>query len=89
MGLEYRIETYDASRTMLPELLRSRSDFLRKEDGTFHLDLSPEQVHFSVKEEEDHVHICQHVASKETDALLGLLIRRILSLNDHLVISEA
>lgn len=89
MGLEYKIETYDASRTKVPELLRSRPDFLREEDGTFHLGSSPEQVLFSVKEEEDHVYVCQHIASKDTDALLGLIIRRILSLNDHVVISEA
>jgi hypothetical protein len=28
------------------------------------------------------------MASKATDALLGLLVRRILSLNDHVVVSE-
>jgi hypothetical protein len=88
MGLEYKIETYDAGRTKLPELLRSRPDFLREENGTFHLGSSPQQILFSVKEEEDHVYVCQHVASKETDALLGLLVRRILSLNDHVMISE-
>jgi hypothetical protein len=43
---------------------------------------------FSVRIDADQVYICQHVASQETDALLGLVIRRILSSNDHLVISE-
>lgn len=88
MGLEYKIETYDFIRTKLPEFLRARSDFIREEEGMLHLGSQSGQVVFSVKEEEDHVYVCQHVASVETDALLGLLVRRILSLNDHLVISE-
>ena len=88
MGLEFKIETYDASRTKLPELLRDHPAFLREEKGAFHLGTSPDRVLFSVKEEEEHVYVCQHVATPETDALLGLLVRRVLSMNDHLVISE-
>jgi len=87
MGLEYRIETYDSMRAKLPEFLRARPDFLREEEGMFHLG-SAGQVLFSVKEEEDHVYVCQHVASVEADALLGLLVRRILTLNDHVVLSQ-
>lgn len=88
MGLEYKIETYDSGRTKLPEFLRARPDFLREEDGAFHLGSSPERVLFTVKEEKAHVYVCQHVATPDTDALLGLLVRRILSMNDHIVISE-
>ncbi|HOY55434.1 MAG TPA: hypothetical protein PL015_12250 [Opitutaceae bacterium] len=88
MGLEFKIETYDSGRTKLPELLRSRPDFLREEEGMFHLGDASGQVLFSVKEEESYVYVCQHVASEKNDALLGLLIRRILSLNDAVVISE-
>ena len=88
MGLEYKIETYDAARTNLPQLLRDRPDFQSEEAGMFHLGSSPETILFTVKEEEDYVYVCQHVASKETDALLGLVLRRILSFNDHVVVSE-
>lgn len=88
MGLEYKIETYDAARTNLPQLLRDRPDFLREEAGTFHLGPLPETMLLSVKEEEGYVYVSQHVASTETDALLGLILRRILSLNDHVVVSE-
>jgi hypothetical protein len=86
--LEYKIETYDAARTKLPEFLRALPEFLREESGAFHLGQAPSQVLFTVKNEPDHVYVCQHVASPETDALLGLVIRRLLSLNDHVVISE-
>ena len=88
MGLEYKIETYDVGRTKLSEFLRLRPDFLEEENGTFHLGSSPEQVLLSVKQEERHIYVCQHVATQQTDALLGLLVRRILSLNDQVVISE-
>ena len=88
MGLEYKIETYDVARTNLPQLLRAHPEFLREEAGMFHLGSLPETVLLSVKEEEDYVYVCQRVASKETDAMLGLLLRRMLSSNDHVVISE-
>ena len=88
MGVEYKIETNDLSRTNLPEFLRKRTDFQREEDGVLYLGTSPEQILFSVKKELKHVYLCQYVASTETDALLGLLIRRILASNDHIVISE-
>jgi hypothetical protein len=88
MGLEYKIETYDEARTKLPEFLRGQPEFLREESGTFHFGFEPTKILFSVRSESHHLYVCQHVASRETDALLGLIIRRILSLNDHVVISE-
>ena len=88
MGLEYRIETYDAIRVKLPEFLRALPEFVREEGGAFHLGLLPSNVSFTVKSEPDHTYVCQHIASRETDALLALVIRRILSWNDHVVISE-
>ena len=88
MGLEFKIETHDTARTNLPQLLRDRPDFLREEAGMFHLGLLPDIVLFSVKEEKGYVYVCQHVASEETDALLGLVLRSILSSNDHVVVSE-
>jgi len=88
MGLEYRIETYDTIRVKLPEFLRRLPEFLHEEGGTFHLGSAPSNVLLTVSYEKDHICVCQHVASRATDALLGLLSRRILSLNDHVVISE-
>jgi hypothetical protein len=88
MGLEFKIETYDADRTKLPDFLRGLPEFLRDEGGLFHLGTKPAEVLFTVSIEDDHVHVCQHVASRETDALLGLTIRHLLSLNDHVVVSE-
>lgn len=88
MGLEYKIETYDAARTGWRDVLRKRPDFLFEEDGFCHWGPAREQPLISIKEEVDHLYLCQHVASPESDALLGSLIRRLLSLNDHVVISE-
>jgi len=88
MGLEYKIETYDEGRAKLAEFLRGLPEFLREDDGMFHLGSDSSTILFTVKYESDHVYVCQHVASRETDALLGLVIRRILAVNDHVVISE-
>ena len=88
MGLEYKIETSDAARTGWQDLLQRRLDFLFEKDGAYHLGPSNEQILISVKEEGDHIYLCQHAATVETDALLGLLIRRLLSHNDRVVISE-
>ncbi|RBP45094.1 hypothetical protein DES53_10390 [Roseimicrobium gellanilyticum] len=88
MGLEYKIETYDRARTEWQKLLQHRQEFLYEEEGTYHLGLSREHLFISVKEEAEYIYLCQHVACTESDALMGLLIRRLLSLNDHLVISE-
>jgi hypothetical protein len=88
MGLEYKIETHDAARTGWQKLLQNRQEFLYVEEGTYHLGSSREHLFVSVKEEADHIYLCQHVASAESDALLGLLIRRLLSPNAHVVISE-
>lgn len=88
MGLEYKIETYDAVRPQLPDFLRGLPEFICEADGRFDLGHAPAQTLFTVRIDSDYVYICQHVASRETDALLGLVIRRILSSNDHLVISE-
>ena len=88
MGYEYKIETYDSGRTKLPEFLRRQPEFLREQDGAVYLGSQPDSILVTVKMEADHVYICQHVATRETDALLGLVTRHLLSSNDHLVISE-
>ena len=88
MGYEYKIETYDSDRSKLPEFLRRLPEFLREDSGSLYLGSQPDSILVTVRMEADHVYICQHVASRETDALLGLVTRRLLSSNDHVVISE-
>lgn len=88
MGLEYKIETYEMARAELSEFLRRQPEFLREDGNGFHFGSGPANVLFTVKSERDHLYVCQHVASRETDALLRSLIRRIVSCNDHVVISE-
>ncbi len=88
MGLEYKIETYDSVRVKLPEFLRRLPEFLREDGDELHLGSQPDNILVTVRMKANYVYICQHVGMRETDALLGLIIRRILSSNDHLVISE-
>jgi hypothetical protein len=88
MGYEYKIETYDADRTELPEFLRRLPEFLREDAGSLHFGSQVDDILVTVKMEADHVYVCQHVLSRDADALLGLVARRLLSLNDHIVISE-
>jgi len=88
MGYEYKIETYDSDRTKLPEFLRGLPEFLREDGDSFYLGSPPDSILVTVRLESDHIYICQHVASRETDALLGLVARRLLTSNDHIVISE-
>jgi hypothetical protein len=88
MGLEYKIETHDATRPKLPEFLRRLPEFLREEEGAFYFGTPPANILFTVSIEQDHIYVCQHTSSREIDALFGLLIRRILSTNDNVVISE-
>lgn len=88
MGLEYRIETGCVTRGEIPDFLRRHPDFLAERDGMLDLGASREEVLLSVKLDVDHIYLCQHVVSGKSDALFGLLIRRILSMNDQLVIAE-
>ncbi len=88
MGLEYKIETYDAARAGLPELLRRLPEFQSEDACGFHLGNSGSFPLVTVKLEDDHVYVCQHGGLREADALFGLIIRHLLSVNDHVVISE-
>jgi hypothetical protein len=88
MGYEYKIETYDSDRAKLPEFLRRLPEFLREDSGSFYLGGQKDSILVTVRMEADYVYLCQHVASREANALFGLVIRRLLSLNDHIVISE-
>jgi hypothetical protein len=74
MGLEYKIETFGEACVDLPAFFRRLPEFLREHDGAFHFGSDPSTVLFTVASEADHLYICQHVASRETDALLGLVI---------------
>ncbi len=88
MGLEYKLETYDAIRLNIPEFFRRQPEFLREENGAFHLSIEGHSVAVTVEHDENHVFVIQHTSCRSTDALLGLLIRHALSLNDHVVVSE-
>ena len=88
MGLEFRIEAHDLAGSDLSGFLRRLPEFLYEEDDAFHLGLKPANVLFTVKIEDNYVYACQHVASRETDALLGGAIRRLLALNDRVTVSE-
>ena len=87
MGLEFKLETYDAERVDLPIFLRGLPEFLN-EDNHLNLTIDGTTVAVSVSIDDSFVYVVQHVSCRQTDAILGLIIRRILSLNDHVVVSE-
>lgn len=88
MGEEYKIETYDSDRAILQEFLCRQPEFLREDDGILYFGSQPSDILVTVKIETDYVYVCHHASSREADALLGLIARRLLSSNDHIVISE-
>jgi len=88
MGYEYKIETYDSDRTKLPEFLRRLPEFLREDGCSLYFGSQPDNILVTVRTKADHVYVCQNVLSRAADALLGLVARRLLSSNDHIVISE-
>ena len=90
MGLEFKIETYDSIRTGIPEFVEQLPEFLRKEDGNLHLTTDGNSIALTIttNDEDASVYVTLHVACRETDAIFGLIVRRLLSLNDHVVISE-
>ena len=87
MGLEFKLETYDAKLRDLPTFLRHLPEFLN-EDRLVNLTIDGTTVAVSVSITGSFVYIVQHVSCRGTDALLGLIIRRVLSLNERVVISE-
>ncbi|MEM8733259.1 MAG: hypothetical protein AAGG44_03505 [Planctomycetota bacterium] len=87
MGLEFRIETYDVERAGLFALIEKLPEFLRMDaSGGYHLAHDGENVGVTVSRHSDMVYVVQHVACSETDAILGLVVRTILSMNDSVVI---
>ena len=88
MGYEYRVETYTIHGNQLTKLFREHALFTFEDAGSFHFGRSSDCPLFTARLETDYVYLLQHVATSETDALLGLFIRSILSQNDHVVISE-
>jgi hypothetical protein len=88
VGLAYRIEAYDLDRVGLPELVRSWPEFQAATEGELRFGDTQGNVLVSLRIEDNIAHVCQHVATRETDALLGLLMRSILAWNDHVVVSE-
>lgn len=89
MGLEFRLETYDHHRVNLDDELRRLPEFLNIEsDGNLNLTIDGKEVAVTVRVDDTFVYVVQHVSCRETDAILGLLIRKILTLNDHVVVSD-
>ena len=88
MGYEYRVETYTIHSDQLMKQFRGHALFTFEDAGSFHFGHSADCPLFTVRLEADYVYLLQHVATSETDALLGLFVRSILSQNDHIVISE-
>ena len=87
MGLEFQIETYDAERVNIPEILQELPEFLRMDDdGQIHLTHDRDKIGVTVWLDDRFVNVVQHVSCRETDALFGLIIRRLLSLNDSVVV---
>lgn len=88
MGYEYRVETYTIHGTRLTEVFRSHALFSFEDSDSFHFGPSRDAPVFTARFDSDYVYLVQHVATTETDALLGLFVRQILCNNDHVVISE-
>jgi hypothetical protein len=90
MGLEYKIETDDSIRAGIRDYVKLLPEFLREDDGQLQLTNDGATVALTVVPDDEHanVYVIQHVACRETDALLALVIRRVLSVNDHVIISE-
>ncbi|MEZ5944236.1 MAG: hypothetical protein R3C18_22835 [Planctomycetaceae bacterium] len=88
MGLEFKLETYDHLLTDIPSFITAIPEFLSSERGQWHLSIDGETVAVTVRQDDENLFLTQHVACRETDALLGLLIRRLLSQNDNVVVSE-
>lgn len=89
VGLEFRLETYDPQRVNLEHELRKLPEFLNIENnGNLNLTIDGKEIAVTVCVDDGFVYVVQHVTCRETDAILGLLIRKILTLNDHVVVSD-
>lgn len=88
MGYEFKFETYDLIRTNLPEFFLLLPEFQSEKDGTFFFGTNPDHATVTARIEADKLYICLYVTSREADALVGVIVRQLLSLNDHVVISE-
>lgn len=89
MGLQFRLETYDPQRVNLEHDLRKLPEFLNIENnGNFNLTIDGKEIAVTVRVDDGFVYVVQHVTCRETDAILGLLIRKLLTLNDHVVVSD-
>ncbi len=88
MGLEFEIESYDVSRVELPEYFAQLHEFQYQADGLYYFGTEPSAPVLWVKLRDCKVFITQHNVSRETDALIFAIIRRVLTINDHVVIAE-
>jgi hypothetical protein len=88
MGLEFRIESYDIDRTAIQEQAERFPGYLRTDDHGIHFSSNDCEPTVTLYRDGEHLILVQHVACAAADALLGLVVRKLLAYNDHVVISE-
>jgi hypothetical protein len=88
MGLEYRIETYDVDRTEIEDHAERFPGYLRTDDLGIHFTSDGCEPMVTMNRDGEYLILVQHVACPAADALLGLVVRKLLTYNDHVVISE-
>jgi hypothetical protein len=88
MGLEYRIESYDIDRTEIEDHAERLPGYLRTDDLGMHFTSDGCEPTVTIYRDGESLILVQHVACPAADALLGLVVRKILACNDHVVISE-
>lgn len=88
VGIEFKLEIYDHRRCDVSRFVTALPEFLSTEDGQWHLSIDGEAIAATVRQNNENVLVTQYVSCRETDALLAVLIRQLLSLNDHVVVSQ-
>lgn len=88
MGLEFRIESYDVDRTDIQTHATKFPGYLRTDEHGIHFAAKGSEPVVTMYRDGDYLMLVQHAACPAADALLGLVVRKILSYNDTVVISE-
>jgi hypothetical protein len=86
MTTEIRIESYCLDRAQLPQFLCGLSEFAGESEGRYHFKTTTSEEFALVELGERFVRLRLSGATKESNALLGQLVRQILDVNDHVVI---
>ena len=88
MGLGYRFQSYDIDRAAIQTQAERFPGYLRTDEHGIHFSWDGLEPTVTIYRDGEHLVLVQHVACPAADALLGLVVRKILAYNDHLVISE-